>query len=439
MKFYNRDKEISQLTEIDRLTESNPQFTVITGRRRSGKTHLLLNVPFRYPVLYFFAARKAESFLCQDFQQEIQEKLGIQIFGEISSFGRLFEYLMILSKERSFTLIIDEFQEFMNIAPSVYGEMQHFWDIHKGASKINLIVCGSVNSLIHKIFENSKEPLFGRATQLLTVRSFGISTLKEILADHAPGYSSEDLLALYSFSSGVAKYVQMFMDNGAFTKQAMIDLMIKEDSLFLPEGKNMLIDEFGKEYAVYFTILSSIARGENTRGKIEAIVKREIGGYLTKMERDYNLISKAIPIFSKVETKNVRYIIEDNFLTFWFRFVYKYSHIIEIGGFKQLKEIIVRDYQVFSGKILERYFRTKIMEEGNVTRIGGFWDRKGENEIDLVVVNELEEKAEIIEVKRNPGSINLEKLREKGAYLRKATGELKDYSIQYKGLSMNDM
>jgi uncharacterized protein len=439
MKFYNRDKEIFQLTGAQKLAASNAQFTVITGRRRAGKTHLLLNVPSVDPTLYFFVARKAESFLCLDFQHEIQDKLGIQIFGEISSFGRLFEYLMIYSKERSFTLIIDEFQEFMNISPSVYGEIQHFWDFHKEGSKINLIVCGSVNSLIHRIFENSKEPLFGRATQMLSVRPFSTSTLKEILTDYSPGYTPEDLLALYGFSGGVAKYVQMFMDGGAFTKQAMIDLMVKEDSLFLPEGKNMLIEEFGKEYAVYFTILSAIARGENTRGKIEAIVKREIGGYITKMERDYNLISKAIPIFSKVETKNVRYTIEDNFLMFWFRFVYKYSHIIEIGGFKELREIILRDYQVFSGKILERFFCKKIMEEGNITMIGGFWDRKGENEIDLVVVNEIDRKAEIIEVKRNPVRFDLEKLREKGAYFRKATGELKDYSIIYKGLSMNDM
>ena len=46
-------------------------------------------------------------------------------------------------------------------------------------------------------------------------------------------------------------------------------------------------------------------------------------------------LNSSNPLFSKVETKNVRYSIEDNFLTFWFRFKYKYSHIIEIGGFKR--------------------------------------------------------------------------------------------------------
>lgn len=439
MRFYNREKEITQLKEIQKRSLNTAQFTVVTGRRRIGKTHLLLHATDGQPTVYFFVARKAESFLCQDFQQEIQDKLGIPVLGEISSFGKLFEYLMVHSKERPFNLIIDEFQEFFHIAPSVYSEMQHHWDKNKNESKINLIVSGSVFSMMHKIFENSKEPLFGRATQMMKIRPFETSVLKEILTDHYPSWTPEDLLAIYCFTGGVAKYVQLFMDGGSYTKQDMIDLMIKEDSLFLPEGKNMLIEEFGKEYATYFTILSAIARGENTRRKIEAVVKREIGGYITKMERDYGLISKTIPIFSKVETKNVRYTIEDNFLTFWFRFIYKYSHIIEIRGFRELKEIISRDYSTYSGKILERYFRTKFIEEKNITRIGGYWDRKGETEIDLIAVNELEKTAEIIEVKRNADNIELEKLKEKGYHFKMSSGQLKDYQITYKGLSLLDI
>ena len=114
MKFYDRKKEISRLREIEQASRNNAQLTVVTGRRRIGKTQLILKSmeSVAEPALYFFVARKAENFLCQDFQQEIAEKLGIPIMGEVSSFGKLFEYLMILSEQRAFTLIIDEFQEF---------------------------------------------------------------------------------------------------------------------------------------------------------------------------------------------------------------------------------------------------------------------------------------------------------------------------------------
>lgn len=152
------------------------------------------------------------------------------------------------------------------------------------------------------------------------------------------------MLALYTFTGGVAKYVQLFIDNGATTKAKMINYMIQEGSILIGEGKNILIEEFGKDYTIYFSILTSIARGENSRAAIEVAVNKEVGGYLTRMERDFGIISKAIPMFNKSETKNVRYVIEDNFLNFWFRFIYKYSHFIEIGAFSELKTIVNRDY-----------------------------------------------------------------------------------------------
>ncbi len=124
----------------------------------------------------------------------------------------------------------------------------------------------------------------------------------------------------------------------------MLDFMIREDSSFIADIKNRLIEEFKKDYAVYFTILSAISRGDTTRATIEAVVGKEIGGYLTRMENDYSLISKSVPLFAKSETKNVRYVLQDNYLTFWFRFIYKYNYMIEINQFGVLRKIIERDY-----------------------------------------------------------------------------------------------
>ena len=441
MRFYDREKEIQQLQEIQQKSLENAQFTVLTGRRRIGKTQLLLkaNEKSNIPTLYFFVSRKAEPFLCLDFQQEISDKLDGLLLGEVREFSKIFQFLMQLSATQAFTLIIDEFQEFLRINPSVFSDMQHFWDIHKEKSKINLLVCGSLYSLMHKIFEDYKSALFGRATMFLNVKPFKISVLKTILAENYPNFSPEDLLALYGFTGGIAKYVQLLIDNKAFTLKKMLNFIIKEDSPFITDGKNMLIEEFGKDYTIYFTILAAIARGENTRGQIENIVGNEIGGYLTRMEHDYGLIKKTIPIFAKTETKNVHYIIDDNYLTFWFRFLYKYSHIIEIAQFDMLKQIIERDYATFSGKILERYFKEKMIEEGRFTKIGAFWDKTGHNEIDLIAINELNKTAIIAEIKRNKQNISYKELKDKAEYMIAKTGELKSYTIEYKGLSLENI
>jgi hypothetical protein len=231
----------------------------------------------------------------------------------------------------------------------------------------------------------------------------------------------------------------MLVDAGATTKTAMIDQIVKADSIFLGEGKAILIEEFGKDYGIYFSILSAIARGKTSRSEIENVVGKEIGGYLTKLEKEYEIISKKQPLFEKSSAKNVRYIIEDNFFTFWFRFIYKYSYMLEIENYGSVKMIIDRDYETFSGLMLERYFKRVMIERQTYTRIGGWWDRKGENEIDIVAENELEDTATFFEVKRKAENIDLKLLEAKAAAFMRATGEFKGYSLSCKGLSMTEM
>jgi AAA+ ATPase superfamily predicted ATPase len=241
MRFFGMEKEIRRLDEIAKISKENAQFTVITGRRRIGKTQLLLHATAGQPTLYFFVTRKAEPFLYQDFQQEITDKLNLPVLGDITSFGKLFQFLMQISIERPFNLIIDEFQEFLNVNPSVYGEIQHYWDLYKDKSQMNLLVCGSVYSLIHKIFKDYKAPLFGRATAFMQVRPFKVSVLKEILNETYPDFMPEDLLALYAFTGGVAKYVQLLVDNNALNFNKMLNFIIQEDSSFITDGKNIFM------------------------------------------------------------------------------------------------------------------------------------------------------------------------------------------------------
>ncbi len=439
MKFFDRTEEIASLHEILELSRSNAQFTVVTGRRRIGKTHLVWKAYENEPILYFFVARKAESDLCTDYLREIESKLEIPTMGKVERFPEIFEYLMKLSIERPITLFIDEFQEFFKINKSVYSDMQRIWDMYHTRAHINLIVCGSIFSMMTKIFKDKKEPLYNRQTRFMSIKPFSPAVLKEIMAEYNPTYTAEDLLALYSFTGGVAKYVQLLIDAGAITKTKMVNHIIKGDSIFLGEGKAILIEEFGKDYGIYFSILSAIARGKTSRSEIENIVGKEIGGYLTKLEKEYEIISKRQPIFETSSNKNVRYTIDDNFFTFWFRFIYKYNYMLEIENYEALKTIINRDYDTFSGRMLERYFKQVLMEKKEYTRIGSWWDRKGENEIDIVAENELNDEAVFIEVKRKVENFDPDALKEKVATFTRATGKFKEYSITQKGLYLADM
>lgn len=439
MKFFGRNKEISELQETNRLSEHTARFTIVTGRRRSGKTSLLLKAYEDVSdMLYFFVARKSEAELCKDFITEITEKLQIPILGEVARFADIFKFLMQLSKTRHLTVVIDEFQDFKRVNPSVFSDMQKIWDLNKAEAHINLVVCGSIYSLMNVIFKGSKEPLYGRQTGEIKVTAFPPSTIREILACYNPSFTAEDLLALYLYTGGVAEYVEMMMDSGATNKTLMMEKFVCKNSYFINEGKNMLIEEFGRDYTRYFEILQLIASGHTTRSELESIMKTELAGYITKLENDYSLISRNMPMFQK-SNRNIRYQIEDNFLRVWFRYIYKYSYMLEVGANGKLKALMEKDYTTYSGRVLERYFRAVMIESEEFTRIASWWDRKGEYEIDIIAADELEQRVTFYEVKRQAKDINIGILKDKAVQFFNTTGSFQKFSVDYKGLSLDDI
>ena len=441
MRFFDREVEFDKLREIENLSCEVARFTIITGRRRIGKTEMVKKFYENKTMLYFFVARKAEADLCDIFMDEIRTKLHVPMMeGKGMSFASVFKFIMELSQTQHITLFIDEFQDFYRVNPSIYSDMQNIWDSYKNKAHINLIVAGSVNTLMNKIFKDKKQPLFGRQTDTIHVRPFRPSVLKEIMSEYCPNYKKSDLLALYALTGGVAKYVELFIDRKKFTEKKMLDMFFERDSYFLPEGKNMLVDEFGKDYGIYFSILTLIAQGRNTRSELEqALNIKELSGYLKNLTEEYGLISKMQPIYEKSTNKNVHYTIDDQFLKFWFRFVYKYTHIIEAGGNERLKTIAERDFTTVSGKSLESYFCEVLKESGCYTRIGYWHDRKGENEIDIIAEDEVENKIEFIEIKRQAKNFDEEVLKVKSEIFMKAVGTFKGYEIMHRGLSIEDM
>ena len=438
MKFFDRENEINKLREIKEISQQAAQFTVLTGRRRIGKTSLVMKAYENETILYFFVTRSTESVLCEEFVEELTSKLQIPILGKVERFADIFDYVMEMAKTRPLTLMIDEFQDFNRVNSAIFSQIQKIWDKKKGDAKINLVVCGSVYSMMTKLFRDKKEPLYGRQTEFMKIEPFAPSVVKEILAYYYPEYSKEDLLALYTYTGGVAKYVELLIDAGATTAAKMLERIVAKNSYFIYEGKNMLIEEFGRDYGRYFDILKLIATGHNTRGDIEGILHAEVGGYMTRLENDYGLIAKNKPMFQKSANKNIVYAVNDLFLQFWFRFIYKYTYFIEANAYKKLAEIVERDHETYSGKVLELYFKEVMKESEQYTHIDSWWDRKGENEIDIIAADDLAKKVTFYEVKRQRDELDMKLLKDKVQRFMESTGVYGKYEVGFEGLCMED-
>ncbi len=441
MRFYNREKELASLEKVRQVSFSvHSQMTVLTGRRRIGKTSLIFKSCEDTPTIYLFVSRSNEADLCSSFTVEIRQSLNIYV-PEFTNFSELFRFLMDLGTRMKYNLIIDEFQEFYYINPVVYSLMQDTWDRYRKQSHVNLVVSGSVYTLMNQIFRDSKEPLYGRADMIMKLFPFTTSVLKKILADHKPNYTKEDLLALYTFTGGVPKYIEQFMDRGCTDMESMVDLMLQPDSSFLTEGTALLIQEFGKKYGNYFSILSAISNGKNTLPEMEAAMGGiSLGGQLKRLEEDYDLIKKKRPILSKENSQTVRYDVSDLFLRFWFRYFIKYQNYIEIQNYERLADIIKKDYPTFSGLALEMYFRQQMIESKEFAEIGSWWqgkNNKEQDEIDIVGLYAEEKKALVAEVKRQSKNFKPDLFALKIDSLRKKV--LFKYEIESRLFSMDDM
>lgn len=441
MKFYNREKELDWLGHTREIAFGNhSQMTMVTGRRRIGKTKLILKSCEGTPTVYLFIDRSNEAMLCGTCAREASEALGIYISPEITSFASLFETLMNIGRNKDFNLVIDEFQEFFYINPSVYSRIQDIWDRYKDTTHVNFIASGSVYTLMHRIFMDYKEPLYGRCDNTIKLRPFGTDVLKQIISDHKPDYTNDDLLALYTFTGGIPKYIESFMDNGCTDMESMVDWMMRPNSLFQNEGKALLVQEFGKKYGNYFALLSAIANGDNTQQKLSGLMGDvSINGHLKRLEEDYELIGRKRPLFAKEGTQTVRFEITDLFLRFWFRYFIKYHYLIEIENLERLGEIIKSDYPTYSGLTLEIYFQKKLMESKLFDQIGSWWQAKQDDpcEVDIVAIYAERKRALVAEVKRKRKNFKPEDFKRKVEILR--TKILSKYEIEPVLYCLEDM
>jgi len=432
MKFYNRENELKELDLLSAQTNKRSIMTVLTGRRRIGKTTLVKHFSKDKNFIYLFISKKDEHLLCEEFVQEIKHFFDFPMIGNITKMKDVFKLLFEIAKQKRIVVIFDEFQEFYKINKAVFSELQNLWDTNKNKTKMFLILTGSLYSMMIRIFQNSKEPLFGRADRLFMLKPFNIQTIAKIQKDNNVS-DKHSLFYYFVLTGGMPKYIEILVNNSLFDFNEILDFMLHEHSPFLEEGKYLLIEEFGKEYGIYFSILELIACGKTGRTEIESYLQKKVGGYLERLEKDYSVIESIKPIDAKPNSRKQKYRIRDNFLNFWFRFIYRHRTAVEIGNYEYVKDLIRRDFNVYAGRMLELFFKELLATSGEFNRIGSYWEKNHTNEIDIVAVNDQKKKIVIADVKLDKRKLDLENLKSKS---EKLLLSYPDYQIEWKGLSL---
>jgi AAA+ ATPase superfamily predicted ATPase len=399
MKFYNREPELERLHTFKELAEQALFFIRVTGRRRIGKTLLIREYlkQTRGQSLYFFVTKKKEKPLLDEYASIIAEHSDEYTGISFKDFDDFFKFLFTLLKRKKLIIVFDEFQNARYVNDAIFSILQKHIDLNKEQARGMLMVIGSINSMMRRIFEDRTQPLYGRLNGSFLLKHFPIETIKQILDDHGLP-SNNDLLFFYSIFEGIPFYYNYISERAGFNKTRedfFKDDILDESSTLLNEGKEILVEEFGKDYSTYFSILEAIACGATTISRISdrsGIPISNLSRYIADLIEDHELIERRVPFDSKMNNKMGQYYIQDNFLDFWFRYIFKNKSRIEMLNKDRMAAEILGDLPVFMGKKFEKLIITHLIEMNRSNRvrfdrIAQYWDR-GETEIDIIFTND---------------------------------------------------
>ncbi len=371
IQFKNRKKETKEIEDI--LKKKHFVLIIIYGRRRVGKTELILHSTKSFKRIYFLASeeRNLERFL------DVLEKR----FEDAKYLKKDWEAIFQFLKNKVDVIIIDEFQNLIKENKNILSIFQVIVDRILKNSSVKLFLLGSSVSIITSKVLSYKSPLYGRRDFSIHLRPIKFHEIKYFFQT-----TIEEMIKIFGFADGIPYY--LIKVEPPFEK--WLEKEIRSEKSFIKDEVDFLMRYEFEDVSTYKLILEAIAKGNTKLGEIKEYCefrRTDIIPYLKNLI-NVGMIKREVPITESIKSRFGRYYLSDNFLSFWFRFIYPNLTLIEEGifTFRDIKD----DFNTYLGYIFEKvakefliYNREKF---GGFTKIGRWWYK--DNEIDIVGLNE---------------------------------------------------
>lgn len=386
--FLGRKTELKKLSSEYKRESS---FVVMYGRRRVGKTTLIKEFIKDKKALYFLSTSELEINNRNRFIKSIADFTGMPYLknSNFDNWYDIFEIIVNYQPEEKKIIVIDEFQYLVNANPSFTSIFQRIWDDILKDNNIMVILCGSYISMMTTQVLHYSSPLYGRRTCQMKLKPLKFTEIKE-------GFRNlrfNELVSLYAVTGGVPKYLEFFDNNLGFLENIKNEILDKNG--FLYEEPTFLLQKEVRETMTYFSIIQTIADNNHKLSKIASALEvpaTKLTPYI-KTLMDLSLVEKRIPVTEKNPSKSKKglYYIEDNFIEFWFRFVYPYKSQLEMENIQyvvdKIKNNLIDNHVSF---VYEDICREQFVNQSSelgfiISKIGSYWDSKVE--IDIVAID----------------------------------------------------
>ena len=396
-RFVDREKD---LADLDRLSgREGAQFILVYGRRRVGKTTLLLHWAQSrgLPYVYWVASRNTGANLRQNLAEalwqhehpgEVAPSAGY--LPEARSWRDLCRYAVRIAGEQRLILILDELPYAIEADPALPSELQNAWDHDLKDSNLIVFAAGSHVGMMFKLFEY-QAPLYGRFTARLPVEPLPFSALAEFL----PGYTLAQRVAVYAILGGIPAYLERFDSRKTIAANVQEEILL-DTGMFRVEPFYLLSDQV-REPRNYAAVLQAIGQGNHTLEAITSAAglgtKQHASTYLSRLQ-DLFLVKREVPatIRNGTRTTRGRYHLSDAYSRFYFRFIAPYERLLEQRLVPRLWEIINAQMRVFVGmtafeELCREWVRRQAIRGALPflpDRIGGHWAKDAQ--VDVVAI-----------------------------------------------------
>ena len=340
--FVGRTQELKQLEDAYRQ-ERNAAI-VLYGRYGIGKTELAALFAKDKPTFYYAARELSE----QEQRFCLAKELGVAEKDEVPSFYDSLHYVVAnREKKQKAVVIIDEFHFLVKTSDDFKVA---FLKLLMEEQCMFLFLSSSVNWI-----ENSMVEEFGPAARAI----YGTIKLKEFtfleLVKRFPAMSVEKTIYANAILGGVPDYLNEWNEKSS-VKENILRLFLRKDAPLLFAAENFLKREL-RELGAYNAILAALASGRNklndiynrtgfSRAKISVYIKNLIELDVVEKVFSFDASENASLVHANVQKGLYR--IKDNYLRFWYRYVFPNLSAIFMGKGEQVYEKeIAKDFTVY--------------------------------------------------------------------------------------------
>jgi len=366
-RFLNRDADLSRLEQWWQGAEQNA--LVLYGRRRVGKSWLFRKFAHGKPAIVLVADRRAEAPQLERFAGRLASFLDVR--PALRNLPELFHALYALAADQKTLVVIDEFpyllpareKERDEVLTALQGVMEE-----RDASQLKLVLCGSYIAQMERLLRG---PLRGRLTPLL-VEPLSFSDAQPFVDSSA---SAVERVERYAVAGGMTLYLDELGRGGGLSDRVSSRVLDPRGPLF--NDPREVLEEELRTPGVYYSVLEELATGKKSVGDLSSALARkspDLQSYLENL-REMRVVYRSTPVTARDDERNHRYGLADDYMRFWFRFVFPFQEDLKTG----LLPTTLYETEIAPllgehvSPTFEALCREWVLHTGRATTVGPWW------------------------------------------------------------------